>query len=268
MRMTISSIASITLCLMTGICQPARAADKALDLSKYTVTFDENFNALDVSARGPGTRWIAHTPWNGDFGDAAFTDPRPGFPFTTKDGVLRIEARRVDGGRWRSGLLSSVDMKKNGFAQQYGYFEMSARFPTGEGVWPAFWLIGLDWEVKTSEVDVVEFYGRKPDRYFVAVHTWDKVNKPPTNKNEVHPVIIPKDSASTGFHTYGVEIDAETTTFYFDRRVVKQTPTRPEHRQPMFVLVNLAAGGGYPITDMPNPSVMEVDYVKVWKREP
>ena len=36
-----------------------------------------------MSAWGPGTRWIAHTPWHGDFGDAAFSDPLPGFPFAT-----------------------------------------------------------------------------------------------------------------------------------------------------------------------------------------
>jgi len=35
----------------------------ALDLSQYTLTFDENFDAIDVSAWGPGTRWIARTPW-------------------------------------------------------------------------------------------------------------------------------------------------------------------------------------------------------------
>src|SRR5690606_22264058 len=74
---------------------------KQLDLSGYRLTFEENFDTLDVSAWGPGTRWIAHTPWYGDFGDAKFTDPQPGFPFTIKDGVLRIEARKGEDGKWR-----------------------------------------------------------------------------------------------------------------------------------------------------------------------
>jgi hypothetical protein len=68
---------------------------KALDLSGYKMVFNEKFDApLDVSSWGPGTRWIAHTPWNGDFGDAKFVDPEEGFPFTIDKGILRIEARK------------------------------------------------------------------------------------------------------------------------------------------------------------------------------
>jgi hypothetical protein len=68
---------------------------KTLDLTGYHVVFDEHFAApLDVSPWGPGTRWIAHTPWNGDFGDAKFVDPEPGFPFTIDHGVLNIGARK------------------------------------------------------------------------------------------------------------------------------------------------------------------------------
>src|SRR5713226_8428164 len=95
-----------------SVSQPAR-----LDLSDYRLTFDENFETLDVSAWGPGTRWIAHTPWNGDFGDAQFVAPSPGFPFTIENGMLRIEARRGADGKWRSGLLASNDPKGNGFSQ-------------------------------------------------------------------------------------------------------------------------------------------------------
>ena len=89
------------------------AADEAaaIDLSSYTLTFDEEFDRLDVSSRGPGTRWIAHTPWNGDFGDAKFADPGPDFPFTVRDGILRIEARKHGGDGWQSGLLASVDVQ-------------------------------------------------------------------------------------------------------------------------------------------------------------
>ena len=66
-----------------------------LSLKGFRVTFSEEFDKpLDVSPWGPGTRWIAHTPWCGDFGDARFADPVEGFPFTIENGILRIEARR------------------------------------------------------------------------------------------------------------------------------------------------------------------------------
>ena len=117
-----------------------------LELEDYELVFNDEFDKpLDVSAWGPNTRWIAHTPWKGDFGDAAFNDPAPDHPFTVKDGVLRIEARRMKhalpGVRpWRSGLLASNDPNGRGFSLQYGYFEICAKLPDSKGVWPAFWL--------------------------------------------------------------------------------------------------------------------------------
>ena len=84
---------------------PAVAVGQTLDLERYALTFSEDFDKLDVSPRGPGTRWIAHTPWNGDFGSAQFTDPRPAFPFQTKDGILTITMQKGSDGKWRSGLL-------------------------------------------------------------------------------------------------------------------------------------------------------------------
>jgi hypothetical protein len=130
--------------------KPKVDTDKApsLNLDGFEVTFSEDFDGeLDVSPWGPGTRWIAHTPWDGDFGDAAFADPVEGFPFTIEKGILRIEARKDDSlkdkwnRKWAAGLLSSNDPKGNGFSQQYGYFEMRAKLPAGAGVWPAFWLM-------------------------------------------------------------------------------------------------------------------------------
>ena len=248
---------------------PACAQEaRTLDLSGYEQTFSEEFDTLDVSARGPGTRWIAHTPWNGDFGDAAFTDPRPGFPFTTEGGRLRIEMRKGSDGRWRSGLLASVDTRMQGFSQMYGYFEMNAKFPPGEGVWPGFWLMGVERDKTAGEIDVVEYYGNASDRYFATLHVWDRVNKPPQNRSEFHRVFVPAGSLTEAFHSYGVAIDQDTTTFYLDRKAVWAAPTRPEHRQPMYVLVNLAAGAGWPIAAMPSPSVMEVESIKVWRRKP
>ena len=104
-----------------------------LNLDDFRLTFDEDFREpLSVSAWGPGTRWIAHTPYAGDFGDAGFADPEQGFPFTVKDGVLQIEAKKVNG-KWRSGLICSVDPKGEGFSQKFGYFEMRAEAPEGAG---------------------------------------------------------------------------------------------------------------------------------------
>lgn len=248
------------------------APKERLDLSGYEIVFADEFDGpLDVSAWGPGTRWIAHTPWRGDFGDARFSDPREGFPFTVQDGVLRIEAHKSlkpkkKGPEWWSGLLASAAPDGSGFSLQYGYFEMSGKLPAGVGVWPAFWLMTtrLNDDPKTVadgsiEVDILEYYGR-PDDYMANLHVW----KPPPHRSGARSIRIPRDSASSGFHTYGALVTPEWVVFYHDRVEVMRRPTPPEHKRPLMLLVNLALGGGWPIDDVQSPTFMYVDYVRAY----
>jgi beta-glucanase (GH16 family) len=250
-----------------ALCGPAPSGaqnNRVLDLTAYEQTFIEDFDSLDVSAWGPGTRWIAHTPYNGDFGDGAFANPVDGFPFTIENGVLRIEARRDGNGKWHSGLLSSVDRNGNGFAQQYGYFEMRAKMPAGDGVWPAFWLLGRSRNTTAAEVDIMEHYGHDPAAYESTIHVWN-LKSPDKSRVASSRIPIPYGTLSREFHTFGVSVDPSTITFYFDRREVWSAKTMPEHQQPMYLLVDLAVGGGWPIGNMPSPSFMYVDYVRAWR---
>ncbi len=246
---------------------------KTLNLSDYHLTFNEEFDELSVSAWGPtgpdGARWIAHTPWKGDFGDAKFTDPQPGFPFTVKNGILRIEARK-ENGRWRSGLLSAVDPNGNGFKQQYGYFECRAKFPKGPGTWPAFWLMGLK-NLKSipenqgprinPEIDVVEHYGHWPWRFSYVLHLWGFGGLKHKDFGERFVAF----GLEEDFHTYGVMIDKESIVLYFDGVEMHRQKTPEAVKTPLYPLVNLALGPGWPTDKTPNPSYMYVDYVKVWQ---
>jgi beta-glucanase (GH16 family) len=237
-----------------------------LDLKGYRLTFSDEFDGpLDVSAWGPGTKWIAHTPYNGDFGDARFTDPSGDFPFTVKDGILTIEARK-ENGKWRSGLLCSVDKTGQGFAQTRGYFEMRAKFPEGPGTWPAFWLNSLaslqDKSKDGFEVDVVEQYGRAPQTLHTVLHWWnaDKTHKAIGDQFEV-------EDMAKDFHTYGFLWDEKFMIWYFDGKELWKVPTPKEADTPLYVMINLALGSGWPIDKTPNPSKMLVDYVRVYERE-
>jgi beta-glucanase (GH16 family) len=236
-----------------------------IDLSGYELTFNEDFDRLDVSAWGPGTRWIAHTPWRGDFGDAAFADPTPDFPFTIKDGILRIEARKGADGKWRSGLLASTDPQGNGFVQQFGYFEMRAKLPPGSGVWPAFWLIANRDEKTSAEIDVLEYYGVGPDVYHSTVHVWPKIAGVEKQTHHIRHK-VPYGSLYEDFHTYGVSVESDSIIFYLDRKEMGRVKTPPEHHRPMFILLNLALGSGWPIDKTINPSYMYVDYVRAYRR--
>lgn len=239
-----------------------------LDLSGYKLTFDEDFDTLDVSAWGPGTRWIAHTPWNGDFGDAAFTDPGRDFPFTVANGILRIEASKDPDNKWRSGLLASQDRQGNGFSQKFGYFEIRAKLPPGPGVWPAFWLNGNTAKDASAEIDVFEYHGHFPDVYEAWVHVWPKAGSPtkPVHEKQTVSVRPIAPDLTSEFHRFGVLVEDDWISFYFDDILVWKVVTPPECKQPLFILLNLALGSGWPIDQTPDPSYMYVDYVRAYSR--
>jgi len=264
-RICIAVLAPIALgfvAMSIGPLARAQTAKRSIDLSRYEITFDETFDKLDVSPWGPNSRWIAHTPWNGDFGDASFLDPSAEAPFRVGNGILTITMAKR-GGKWTSGLLSSADRQSHGFVQSGGYFEMRAKLPGGKGVWPAFWLASNapDSQVK-PEIDVIEYYGHSPSAYMATVHLWHRGTSQFGNAVKVS---VPSASLEKEFHRYGVSIDRDAVVFYLDRREVARLPSRPEFLQPVFVMVDLGAGGGWPIDEMKEPSVMLIDYVRAYK---
>ncbi|WP_299958383.1 glycoside hydrolase family 16 protein [Acidocella sp.] len=243
-------------------------AAPVLDLSGYRISFDDEFKKFDISAQGPDRVWTAHTPWNGDFGDATFGNPGPGGPFSLTAQGLAITATRQPNGKWVSGLICSVNKDGSGqvgFSQQYGYFEMKAMLPSGPGTWPAFWLIGKDKSSYAAEIDVIEYYGGFTKYFHTTEHVW--VN----GKNKLlrtKMVKVPGGSLSSSYNKFGVLITPETTSFYLNRHEYWRTPTPPEYRQPMYILANLALGGGWSVDGLISPQVMRIAYIKVYQKLP
>ena len=266
-RLSVISIAAaITVAVGYASMSASGAQKPALDLSDYTVSFNEDFANLDISATGPATRWIAHTPWNGDFGDAVFDNPGPGSAFSRGPNGLNITAYKDSKGQWHSGLLCSKSAKgvgPRGFAQEYGYFEMRARLPAGHGVWPAFWLVSAGDTGAAPELDVIEFYGAFPASYRSTEHLW-KNNVDHLSRS--HVVSVSRGILSSQFNNFGILIEPQRTTYYFNRIPYWSTPTLPEFRQPMAVIVDLALGGGWPIVGLTDPQVMQIQYIKVYRK--
>jgi beta-glucanase (GH16 family) len=77
---------------------------------------------------------------------------------------------------------------------------------------------------------------------------------------------VPYGSLTQSFHTYGAEILDNDLVFYLDRHEVARMPASPAAKLPLSILVNLALGAGWPIDQTPDPSVLEVDYVKAFMR--
>ena len=273
-RFTVFQIAVFTTVILRSLGSSAeeelRANGPRLDLTTYEVTFVEDFSRPNIVAKAPfsqhapGMRWLAHTPWNGDFGEARFADPGPGGPFSFGVDGLTITASKQENGKWKSGLICSVDRDGNdqqGFVQKYGYFEMRAKLPNGPGVWPAFWLVGKDKSSGSAEIDVLEYYGKFPSGFHTVLHYW--AGSKSFHKGFV--TAVEKDHLTSDFHDFGVLIDENKIRFYLDHIQYLELATPDEFKQPMYILANLALGGGWPIEGLETPSVLHIKHIKVFQ---
>ena len=184
-----------------------------------------------------------------------------------ENGMLFIQARK-ENDRYTSMRISSKGKKEF----QYGRFEIRAKLAVGEGVWPAFWLLGsnideVGWPL-SGEIDVLEYVGRAPQEIFTTLHTQDK-NGDFANTKTTH---IPK--IEEGFHVYAAEWDAESIAFFVDG--VKVYTFAPKERtaaiwpfdQPFYLLLNLAIGGhfgGPEVDDDIFTQEFIVDYIRVYQ---
>jgi len=260
-----------------------------------TLTVNNLLNGGTVGAPWNGI-WTSHTPLNEDW--FTFQAPTAAYaPFNVGNGFLTIRAQQ-DGndpnyefGGFSGGLLSSIDETGAGFAQQYGYFEASMQTPGGANTWPAFWMMSqpgvANYNLTNGEVDVTESYGN----YGQAVgipgnpNVSTSSNSRYTSKNTGATAVSGQaDSAvqptsgtlMSSYHQYGVDIEPTSITWYLDRVEVASLPisssTYPEYQEPMYVMLDLALGGGnippgtsaYNWALTPDPSDLKVQYVAVW----
>jgi hypothetical protein len=244
------------------------ARGDSIDLSRYRLTFVDDFSHPNITAHGPGAPWITHTPWNGDFGNDVFDDPGPNGTFDFSPTGLTITAHKDATGLWHGGLICSVDRDgagQQGFSQQYGYFEMTARLPDGPGVWPAFWLIGVQKQSGVSEIDIMEYYGHARNEYHITEHYW--VDGKDT-LGSWHVVTVPAGSLTDQDNKFGVLITAQETIYYLNDVEVWRAPTPPEYRQKMYILANLAIGGGWPYDALASPQMMQIRSIKAYEPAP
>ena len=155
---------------------------------------------------------------------------------SVEDGVLGLRAdARPEGGReYTSGVVTT----QGKFSQAYGFFEMRARIPHGNGLWPAFWLLpeAGNSTVWPPEVDIMEFMGGRPG---TAVMNYHYANATTVHGQAAKDYVGP--DFSKDFHVFGLEWTRKEMTWYIDgvpRYQVRQNITS----LPMYLIVDLAIG--------------------------
>ena len=237
------------------------------------MTFDDEFNSFSNSPDGSSTTWATSYPYGGEAArtlsgnnEAEFySDSSVGEkPFSLNNGVLSITASTAASGSNPYGLPydSGAITTYGSFSQTYGLFEVNAKLPDQQGLWPAFWMLPAS-DQYTSELDVFEAVDNQPNTIYSTVHgstngTWGA---------DSQAVSVPNTGAS--FNTYAVDWEPTTTTFYVDGQKVAAEPTPASMDNPMFMILNLAVGGagswpGTPDGSTDLPASMKVDWVRAY----
>ena len=192
-------------------------------------------------------------------------------------GHLAITARKEnyqgeDGEReYTSGRINTSGL----FEQARGRFEARIKLPVGQGMWPAFWLLGNDistayWPA-CGEIDIMEYRGQAPSIVHGSLHGPGYSGGGALTSRYT----LSGRSFDADFHVFTVDWERDRLTWYVDGKLYKvvipddlPAGTRWVFDHPFFVILNLAVGGNFvgpPNTATLFPQAMLVDWVRVYR---
>lgn len=248
--------------------QVSIAEDAPDEPTELTLVWSDEFNGSSVNRDD----WNFETGATG-WGNEELQNYTDGDNAEVSNGTLKIIARKVNDDKVAGSYTSSRITSKKNFL--YGRLEARAKVPTGDGVWPAFWMLGTNiytaGHPACGEIDIMEYVGCEPDFVHASVHTTASAGTNEYNKT------IKLETAEEEFHIYGIiwtetsigfYIDDPDNVFYTYSPANKTDDNWPFNKNQFFIL-NLAVGGtwgGYEgIDNSIFPQTYEIDYVRVYQ---
>jgi beta-glucanase (GH16 family) len=246
----------------------------------WTLTWSDEFNQTDGSPPDPA-KWKVETGGNG-WGNQELEY------YTARSQNLHV----------RKGNLEMIAIKENytgpdgvtrnytsarlntlgKFDQAYGRFEARIKIPYGQGVWPAFWMLGNNSETAgwpgCGEIDIMENIGREPFLVHGTIHGPGYSGE----KGIGSPHLLPSGRFADDYHVFATEWEPNQIRFYVDdhlyaTRAPADLPAGAKwvYDHPFYVILDLAIGGGWPGNPDETttfPQTMLVDYVRVYQKVP
>ena len=228
----------------------------------WTQVWADEFNGPAGSGPDPA-KWIFDLGATG-WGNHELEDYTRDNVFLDGHGHLVIRAIQTAPGKYTSGRIKTQGL----FEVQYGKIEARIKLPRGQGIWPAFWMLGKGAWPQSGEIDVMENIGKEANLVHGTVHG--------PGYSGAKGITSAHELSAGKFHVYGVEWSADSIDFLVDGK----SYARVTHAslpagaawvfdKPFFLLLNVAVGGdwpGRPDSTTRFPQSMLVDWVKVWKR--
>ena len=224
--------------------------------------------------------WNIESWWAGAYNNElqSYTDNQNNL--TLQNGYLYIRAQKEtpfnpSQPAYTSGRITTKDKVE----LQYGYWEVKAKLPSGNGTWPAIWMLNsiidsIPWP-NSGEIDIMEHVGYDPNRVFFSIH----------NENlfgDVHGTdqqgIYQYDEIEDDFHTYSVEWDSNSIKGFVDgnqyfniNKSANSNYSQWPYENSFFLILNLAIGGEWGGAQGVNnsifPSSFIIDYVRIFTKK-
>ena len=215
--------------------------------------------------------------WGWGNGEAQYYTDRPDNA-RLENGLLVIELRQE---QFEGSYYTSARLKTQGLQEfQYGRIEARLKVPNGVGTWPAFWMLGANFDRDTDnpidsnwpnvgEIDIMEYVGREPDLVIGTVHGPGYAGAGGLSRWNRQDYDIADD-----FHTFAIEWDVAGIRWFYDGEMYYDLGRDAVgdrewvFDQPFFIILNLAYGGilgGNIPFDAELPLHFYADYVRVYQ---
>ncbi len=271
---TIRALPAVVL-LVVAVCGSACQSED--DAVAWNLAWEDEFS-------GPANQLPDSTKWRFDVGgdgwgnnQLEYDTDRPENVSLDGAGHLAITARKelYLGNEYTSGRINT----RGFFSQERGKFEARIRLPVGQGIWPAFWLLGGNFESvgwpRCGEIDIMEYRGQQPAVLHGSLHGPGYSGGSALTSRYT----LPGGQAfNDGFHVFSVEWDEKLIAWYMDgTRYLTITPddlpgsSAWVFDHPFFIILNVAVGGNFvgpPNASTTFPQTMLVDWVRVYRRGP
>jgi beta-glucanase (GH16 family) len=266
-----------------GLLQVAPAPDATAGSTAVgPLTWSDEFNAA-AGTSPDGSKWkydIGGSGWGNN--ELQYYTNSTSNVAHDGNGNLVITARRENPANYqchygRCEYTSARLLTADRFTQAYGRFEARIKVPRGQGLWPAFWMLGNDigqvgWP-NSGEIDIMENIGREPGNAYGTLHGPGYSGGAAISSRYT----LPNGQAfADAFHTFTVDWEPNAVTWYIDgNQYARKTPAdlngnRWVFDHPFFMIMNVAVGGywpGNPDGTTVFPQTMTIDYVRVYGHE-
>ncbi|GGL01700.1 family 16 glycosylhydrolase [Mangrovihabitans endophyticus] len=271
----ITLAAAVVAATLTGGLAAASRSDTA-DAAIGGITWQDEFNGA-AGAPIDGSKWkfdIGGSGWGNN--ELEYYTNSTSNVSQDGQGHLAITARKENPANYqchygRCEYTSGRILTQDKFTQAYGRFEARIKIPKGQGIWPAFWMLGSDigsnpWP-NSGEIDIMENVGKEPNTVYGTVH-----GPGYSGGSSIGGHKVAGSALGDAFHTYAVEWSPNLIVWFLDgQEYFRVTPAslngnRWVFDHPFFMLLNVAVGGywpGNPDASTVFPQTMLVDWVRV-----